>query len=692
LVAKTTESRTTTARATLFFFAVVTFGAAMGGYVLAERALERSIALERRVAENVGRILLLDETLTMSARMAASARDPRYEARYLANVDGLDALIKGTIALLPDPEVARAVSDTDVANARLVDMELRSFELDRAGRHDEALRLLEGADYRDAKAIYSAGMARAFAQLESGTARSRMVCERRVVLLQLVGAVALLALLGAWLLDERARRHRATDLAAVLERTVGERTRQLEERTTAMRKVLDTVQEGLLTMDARGVIGAERSAVVTRWFGETSGRITLADYLRAHDPVYARSLELGLEQLQADFLPLEACLDQFPRTLRSNGRTLSVAYECVCANGVVETILVVMNDVTSKLERERLEEERRDLVSAFEIASRDRAGFIRFADEVTTILAELAGPRPVSLERVRILLHTLKGNAAQLRLHALARTCHEVEDHLAEEPALRPSDLEQIEGVWRRTMQQIRALVVEPKSHAFDVAKEDYEGLIALLRAGSREGEVLERLSSWTLDRVHARLERLADYARALGERLQKPLDVVVDANGVRVDGAYWSSLFAVSVHLVRNAVDHGLETPRQRAASNKPARSVLRLESDLEGDTLVLRVADDGRGIDWGVLEAKARDRGVRWTHPSELLFAGVSSRDEAGELSGRGVGMKAVKAEIERRGGTIRVDAAPGRGTTIEVRLPVRAAGSVWKPGSADVQGIAA
>lgn len=130
-------------------------------------------------------------------------------------------------------------------------------------------------------------------------------------------------------------------------------------------------------------------------------------------------------------------------------------------------------------------------------------------------------------------------------------------------------------------------------------------------------------------------------------------------------------------MHVVRNAVDHGIETGEERVAAGKPLEPTLALKAYTSGDALVIEVADDGRGIDWNVIARKASDAGLPAHSPGDLadaLFAdGVSSRDVVSELSGRGVGLAAVKQACEDLGGKVEVLSRKGRGTQFLFRLPL-------------------
>lgn len=133
-------------------------------------------------------------------------------------------------------------------------------------------------------------------------------------------------------------------------------------------------------------------------------------------------------------------------------------------------------------------------------------------------------------------------------------------------------------------------------------------------------------------------------------------------------------------VHLIRNAADHGIELPDERRAAGKPPFGTIRLNAYQEAGNIVVEVADDGRGIDRGRVLRKALERGlIRPSEVSErdalaLIFEpGFSTLEEATLLSGRGVGMDAVKRAVEELRGSVDITSSEGLGTTIKVRLPL-------------------
>jgi two-component system chemotaxis sensor kinase CheA len=179
--------------------------------------------------------------------------------------------------------------------------------------------------------------------------------------------------------------------------------------------------------------------------------------------------------------------------------------------------------------------------------------------------------------------------------------------------------------------------------------------------------------------RVFERLPRVAsELAHALGKRVQ------VDTFGeeVEVDRAVLDHLDDPLLHLVRNSVDHGIEPPDVREASGKPPVGRIHLASARIGSTICLRIEDDGRGIDAEKVRRRAVERGLLpelvaedlpLERIGELLFEpGMSTRDEVSEVSGRGVGLDAVKSRIEALGGTIALKMSAQGGVAFDIVLP--------------------
>ena len=154
-------------------------------------------------------------------------------------------------------------------------------------------------------------------------------------------------------------------------------------------------------------------------------------------------------------------------------------------------------------------------------------------------------------------------------------------------------------------------------------------------------------------------------------------------ANQPELDKTVVDLLFEPLMHLVRNALDHGIETSDQRSRGGKPEGATLVLQASRMGDRFIIEVVDDGRGVDPSAIRRRAAERGrlpaeelaaLSDDQVIDLIFsAGFSTAAEVSDISGRGVGMDVVRATIERIGGRVSLKSVVGAGTTVSLNLPM-------------------
>lgn len=479
------------------------------------------------------------------------------------------------------------------------------------------------------------------------------------------------------------------------QRALSERSEELREalrlQAEANRErglLLANISEGLVMVDTAGRVSAERSAVLDAWaeappVAPGAPLPTIWEYLGLPAD-RAAEMRLGWESLAEDVLPLELSLDQLPKELRLHGRTLRVEYKPVLAGGVLQQVMLVLRDVTGDLERARLEAEQRELLEATDRMLHNRDGFRDFfleADgQVTRLLAEpeAEGGLPEDMLSLRRILHTLKGNSGLYGLSTLASLCHEIETRMAETGAgLGAADREALSRRWQSLRERLKPLIGHAQSERIELSREEYEGLMDAVQRGVPRPILLERLRSLRLQPIHSKLEHLAGQARALCRRLGRDEpEVTIQADGVRIPPERFGDFFGTLGHVVRNAVDHGVEPPAERELAGKRRAARLWLRGQLSRERLVIEIEDDGRGVDWERLRQKAQAQGLPVQTQAQLvraLFAdGVSTREEVTDLSGRGVGLAAVRVACAALGGEVDVRSTPGRGTCFSFRFP--------------------
>nr|WP_286202660.1 response regulator [Comamonas sp. JC664] len=196
-------------------------------------------------------------------------------------------------------------------------------------------------------------------------------------------------------------------------------------------------------------------------------------------------------------------------------------------------------------------------------------------------------------------------------------------------------------------------------------------------------GMVVEEVQTLRMLPLSVLFEPYPRMVRDLSRELGKEVELVVDGEDTRADRAVVEALREPLMHLVRNALDHGLETRVDRVSADKKPRGCLTLRAAREGSRINLRVEDDGMGMDPAHLRKVAVRRGLLDESAAhalsdaaarELVFLpGFTSRDVVTDLSGRGVGLDAVRTSIQGLGGDVGVESAPGWGTIFELRVPV-------------------
>jgi two-component system chemotaxis sensor kinase CheA len=182
---------------------------------------------------------------------------------------------------------------------------------------------------------------------------------------------------------------------------------------------------------------------------------------------------------------------------------------------------------------------------------------------------------------------------------------------------------------------------------------------------------------------VEAVFLRFPRLVRDLSSKLGKHVELELVGQDTELDRTVVDAIGDPLVHLVRNALDHGLETPADREAAGKPAAGTVRISARHAGGNVVITVADDGRGVDRHAVAAKAVRAGliapeqadaIDMARAIELLFTpGFSTRDHADDISGRGIGMDAVRAKVRELGGEVLLTSEPGMGSTAQIRLPL-------------------
>lgn len=442
------------------------------------------------------------------------------------------------------------------------------------------------------------------------------------------------------------------------------------ERELAIQLILDSMRDGLLVCDLAGQLTEVRSRVVETWLGAPEAGEAIWNYL-ARDEEMALTLQLGFEQLFEDLMPFGMSAEQMPALLQRGGRSYRLGFERVEQDGQFHQVVVSLRDVTEQLAMEKAEAEQRELIEILSCLLRNQDAFSAFLTDTDRLLSVLRSEE-LKANYYRT-LHTLKGNTAIFGFRSFAALCHQYEE-AANDQLGRGELARELECAWNKEMQRIGDFIDRADGSTVVVHADELNYLLAELN-----DEGLRRLvQSWcrpSFARVlEPNLRRAAQIALERGKRVE----LSMEGGHLRVPDEQLRPFLASLVHPMNNAVDHGIEPPAERSAAGKSEAGSVQVLVEATEHTLTVTVQDDGRGIDWGRLAAAAAAKGLPHETRDDLVEAlfsdGLSTASAVTNVSGRGVGMAAVREECRRLQGAISVASTPGHGTSFRFEIDLR------------------
>ncbi len=462
-----------------------------------------------------------------------------------------------------------------------------------------------------------------------------------------------------------------------LERLVVARTAELGARNSAMRLVLDNVEQGLATIGVDGSLHSERSAAFDRWFGAARDGGPFCEALAPGEERLRLLMKLGWEQVAEGLLPPEVSVEQLPKRFDLGGRHFTLTVQPILRGDDVAGALLVVSDVTAELEARKEQARQKEEILVFRRIAGDKRAFAAFLEETGSMVDRLRGGDPIGAREQLGIVHTVKGNAAQYDVRSVAEAAHDLESAIADAGApLDEAALSPLFAAWQAIHDRVAGLLGTGES-VVELSRGELERILARVAAGAPPSELAARLRMLFDEPVAMRFARLAEHVERLAARLGKPAPrLAVRAEDVRLPQRRYASFWAALVHVARNAIDHGIEDPAVRTAAGKPARGAISFNARLEDASVLIEVVDDGAGVDWERLAARARAAGLPARSREEIertiFVSGISSVEAVTDVSGRGVGLAAVWDATVHLGGTVRVTSVRGRETRFVFRLP--------------------
>lgn len=486
--------------------------------------------------------------------------------------------------------------------------------------------------------------------------------------------------------------------------------------TTGSQRLSEVLQhnpQGLIKVDQEGRVTNEYSTQCVRFFkqphltGSPFHELVFPFHEKAQEdwldvfPLFFEDIPMDFKQL-ADILPRQTTLmDQHdvPRYYRLS------YYACVNSEGLTTAIDVGMEDITETMElsqsNQRLETER-----AVQMRLYDNPDlFLNFLQLSKTVLDQLREfyerltqhEKPQTPERDALLrsLHSLKGSSGMFLLEDMMEATHRLEDHFKElklNQEVAQDWLERLAeeiGHIQQNYDEAQALIdniseeLKRRLTGMVISRKEFDRVKMAIKRGSREiaKTILRNVEKIPARKLVQQWEAAID---RFGRKLGKSAQLNIEGGDLTIPKFLFEKLEPPLLHIVRNAVDHGLETPQERLAYDKDEQGIIHVSFRMEVQNLCIELTDDGRGIDFDKIVQKARDNreldqnqikdAIQAQEPWRiLLMPGFTTAAEVSELSGRGVGLDAVNEAIKSLKGSLKIYSVPMGGTTFFIEIPL-------------------
>lgn len=476
----------------------------------------------------------------------------------------------------------------------------------------------------------------------------------------------------------------------------------------SIRNLLDNAGQGFMTFGPGLHVDEEYSRECSSIFRRELAGVSFPELMAQGDDEQRIFLESLLRKLFAEkdhgkramYMPL------LTEELALYGRSIKLEYKIIPSASGTESIMVVLTDITEKRELEsQVEIERNMLKTVVKVI----VGYGDFTDCVRDfklfyeieLPAALRSDESVKAKLLSIYrdVHTYKGNFSQFGLQYVTKRLHEAETQLSEwlkqADSLSANDLAACIGgldvaTWLdddfAVLQSVigdsffnqEDLLMIDKTRIIDIEKK----MLALLSPNECK-LLLPELRRLRYKPFKELLKAYPDYVQGLAERMERYVaPVVLDGDDFPADTEKYYDFSRSLVHVFRNIIDHAIESPEERIALGKEEYAGIVCRIALQQDNIVVDIADDGRGIDPELIRRKAVEKGILMEQEAAemtdidalgLIFHDeFSTKDEVSDISGRGIGLAAVKAEVAKLGGTIDIRSEAHRGTIFRFVLP--------------------
>ncbi len=482
---------------------------------------------------------------------------------------------------------------------------------------------------------------------------------------------------------------------------------KVKERTKQVKALLDNAEQGFLSFSQDLTVHNEYSKECIRIFAKEIGGEDISELLFYGDE---RQKTLFTDAIRSfgkddDALMVENILSLLPRGLKINDKIVQVDYKRVD----VDDFMVVLTDITEKKILEKNLQKEKNILKMVVSAVVNPAEFFELTNDYEQFMLErltyIDGSKTVlhNISEIYRMVHTFKGVFAQKDFITTPQGLHKLESRFSKfmneknttnEELIRVLQKVELEAWLKKDLDILTQILGEEFFDKKDkivintkLLEELEEKIRVMVGRSEPEDEKLKSIL-FEIEKLRQRplCELLGSYPKfvwQLAARVEKNIYPVklICSQDIYVDDAVKPFIKSL-IHLFRNSVDHGLETPEERILSQKDENGTISCVVSTDDECVQITIADDGRGMDATKIAQKAIENGMVTQEQVanmpedeilELIFEdGFSTKTEVNDISGRGVGLGAVKSELQKIGGSLKITTKIGVGSTLIFKIP--------------------
>lgn len=481
-----------------------------------------------------------------------------------------------------------------------------------------------------------------------------------------------------------------------LEKMVEERTAEVRALNGLMSGLLDSLAQGFFIFDQNGQCLNFSSKACETVLEKKPNNQPVWEVLGlpAHQ---VEGFKKWTTTLFADMLPFEDLAPLGPAQYpHSQGKHIQLEYFPLMGEAGITGVITVATDITNLVQAQKEAAYEREKAKMVMNLVQRKESFLRFTQDTNPLLAELKKIMPTpytswDLDEVFRLLHTLKGGFGVFNVFEAAQVTHEAEEILSEmrtnpSPELAARLVEKsklMDSHYSAFLGEARSIVGEAYfklQRTIEIELAELESFcVELSRIPAAQKNAAEFYQQHVMMPVGAFFKDYDVVAQNLAEKLGKKIEPLAFKNdSLPILPERYADLFSTLIHSYRNSMDHGIENPEDRVAKNKSEYGRIETRFRRENGQFIIEIQDDGAGIDPARIRAKLAKNGVNADGETDdqviqhVFDASFSTKEVVTDVSGRGVGMDAIKHAAIKLGGSVVIESKRDQGTKLTIKVP--------------------